>query len=131
MSLDEEDGPAWMNEGNDENHSLLFGSQDGESDSKQGYGSVTQEDDEGAKTTVSNTTQASESGVIEGPKRNCILHCFHVSQLDILRIWISKISTSLPCFCCCNSSLKGAGYCLVFFLRPPKSYLFSSCPWMR
>jgi hypothetical protein len=88
MALDEKE-PNWMNEGNDESHSLLFGSgnpslQDEESAepaSKDDYGSATPNGDEevGGKTDVSNVTEVSAEGILEGPRRNWILQGFHVS----------------------------------------------------
>jgi hypothetical protein len=95
MALDEK-GPTWMNEGNDESHSLLFGSgtpslQDEESaepaskdhfGKTDDYGSTTPNGDEedGGKTDISNVTEASEGGsILEGPRRNWILQGFHVS----------------------------------------------------
>eukprot|EP00980_Cylindrotheca_fusiformis_P001001 scaffold274_cov119-Cylindrotheca_fusiformis.AAC.3 len=96
MSHEEEHGPAWMNEGNDEDHSLLFGSgnpslQDEESgvskqDSEYGSTSARKDDAESAKTSISNMTgkEPSEGSVIEGPRRNCLLHCFYVSLSHLL-----------------------------------------------
>lgn len=92
MSSNKEGTPSWMDEDNDETHSLMFGSEEGmgQNDSRnnsnkgnvnEGYG-ATDEEARGGKSVVSVISTATtnvESTVIEGPRRNVILNVFHVS----------------------------------------------------
>lgn len=110
MPLDEEAAPSWMDDKNDENHSLMFSSnQDSESVGNKdisSYGATQDVEDGEGKSVIStitadDNTLVTAGGTLEGPQKNIILIVFHVCVLlRFILIWshTSLDSLTIPFF---------------------------------
>lgn len=83
MPKKEEETPLWMDDKNDENHSLKF-SKDEESGKEYGATNDDEQKSVVSAITTEENTLLTASGTLVGPRKNIILHVFHVRYVCVL-----------------------------------------------
>mmetsp|Transcript_34544 Transcript_34544/g.83755 ORF Transcript_34544/g.83755 Transcript_34544/m.83755 type:complete len:250 (-) Transcript_34544:3159-3908(-) len=126
MALDEEDAPSWMDNKNDENHSLMFSSNQDEESGKDSvnnsYGATQDADDGEAQSVISHITGdegtiRTAGGTLEGPQKNIILYAFHGIESFAIFCCITLMATQLfPMIFFPASEINTGGIVLKFYI---------------
>jgi len=126
MPLDEEAAPSWMDDKNDENHSLMFSSnQDSESVGNKdisSYGATQDVEDGEGKSVIStitadDNTLVTAGGTLEGPQKNIILIVFHwIEAVAIFSCAAMMVTQIFPLFFIPLSDINAGAIVLKFYI---------------